>query len=82
MCSFQAVGLSTLDLIIRLSFYRRKYILDNDAPVLKTLVWFNDIDLSEPAQYSSFFIPNCFRGNEVDCHLSACCRMGGLFLRK
>jgi len=30
-----------------LSFYRRKYTLNNDALVLKSLVWFNDIDLSD-----------------------------------
>jgi hypothetical protein len=30
-----------------MSFYRQKYTLNNDALVLKSLVWFEDVDLSD-----------------------------------
>ncbi|MEI7491398.1 MAG: hypothetical protein WCK92_08370 [Bacteroidota bacterium] len=53
-----AVDRSTLDLIAELqsknyrldemlTFYRQKYSLNNDAIVLKSLIWFEDTDLSD-----------------------------------
>lgn len=30
-----------------LTFYRQKYSLNNDAIVLKSLIWFEDTDLSD-----------------------------------
>ena len=30
-----------------LDFYKRKYTLQNEVNVLKSLIWYNDVDLSD-----------------------------------
>lgn len=39
--------LGTFTIEAMLSFYKKKYTLQNEVNVLKSLIWFNDVDLSD-----------------------------------
>jgi hypothetical protein len=39
--------LGTFTIEARLSFYKKKYTLQNEVNVLKSMIWFNDVDLSD-----------------------------------